>query len=68
MPISQTQNRFQSIKEIYGESLRALEAIPRKDFLAYFEELHKCVILQGGCFEGYKIDLDGKIMIFHFIR
>ncbi|CAK9833055.1 Mariner Mos1 transposase [Anthophora retusa] len=55
------RHRFETIDEIQRESLRALKAIPEKDFFGCFEEWnkrwHKCIMSNGNYFEGDEVDL-----------
>ncbi|CAK9816200.1 Mariner Mos1 transposase [Anthophora plagiata] len=54
-------HRFETVEEIQRESLRALKAIPEKDFFGCFEEWkkrwHKCILSNGDYFEGDEVDL-----------
>ena len=53
--------RFESIDEIKAESKKALMAIPKKDYLACFEDWktrwNKCISLRGDYIKGEKIGL-----------
>ena len=54
-------HRFESIEEIQRESLRALNAIPEKDYSGCFENWekrwHKCNVSEEDYFEGDEIYL-----------
>ena len=55
------RRRFESIDEIKAESMKALMAIPEKNYLACFEvwkiRWYKCISSREDYFEGDKIDL-----------
>ena len=54
--------RFATIDEIKEKSKQELLAIPKSSFQKCFEDWkkcwHKCIISEGGYFEGDKIDID----------